>query len=174
MRAVLDDTSTEHFLANLNILLVDGNAYMRRVTRNMLMNIGARHVTEAADGISALDHVRSHNPDVMLLDWDLPHVNGIEVMRIIRSPGLFPRANLPTIMLTSSASPELVREAMRAGVHEFLVKPTSAKALADRLTAIVMNPRPMVQIGEHYIPKPREVVDDREVSRWMKAKLAAG
>jgi hypothetical protein len=46
---------------------------------------------------------------------------------------------------------------MHAGAHEFLVKPTSAKALQDRLTSIVVNPRPMVQLGDAYVPQPRKI-----------------
>ena len=46
-------------------------------------------------------------------------------------------------------------EALRAGVHEFLIKPTSPKALRDRLTSIVIKPRPMMQLGDFYVPEPR-------------------
>jgi CheY-like chemotaxis protein len=147
-------------IQGLNILLVDGNSYMRRITRMMLMNLGAKSVVEAADGLAALEQIRTSDPDVMLLDWDMPLLNGIEVMRIVRSPGVFPRPNLPIIMLTARAQRSFVVQALHAGVHEFLVKPTSAKALHDRLSSIVVNPRPMMQIGEAYVPEPRKVAVD--------------
>ena len=73
----------------------------------------------------------------------------------MRSPGVFPRPNLPINMLTDRAHHSVVIEAQRAGVHEFLIKPTSPKALRDRLTSIVAKPRPMMQLGELYVPKPR-------------------
>ena len=136
---------------------MDGNSYMRKITRTMLMNLGSKSVIEAADGISALETIRTCDPDIMLLDWDMPVLNGMEVMRIVRSPGVFPRPNLPIIMLTSHARRSTVMEAMHAGAHEFLVKPTSAKALQDRLTSIVLNPRPMVQLGDAYVPQPRKI-----------------
>ncbi len=149
-------------IQGLNILIVDGNSYMRKVTRTMLMNLGAKSVIESADGISALETIRTCDPDIMLLDWDMPVLNGMEVMRIVRSPGVFPRPNLPIIMLTSRAQRSTVMQAMQAGVHEFLVKPTSAKALQDRLASIVVNPRPMVQVGDSYVPQPRKLTPSLE------------
>ena len=77
----------------------------------------------------------------------MPVLNGMEVMRIVRSPGVFPRPNLPTIMLTNRAQRSSVFEALRVGVHEFLLKPTSPKALHDRLMSIVVKPRPMMKVG---------------------------
>ena len=147
----------EKMIQGINILVVDDNAYMRKVTRMMLVNLGAKSVIEAADGLAALEAIRNSDPDIMLLDWDMPVLNGIEVLRIVRSPGVFPRPNLPTIMLTNRAQRSQVNEAMRAGAHEFLVKPTSPKALRDRLTSIVVNPRPMMKIGKYYVPRPRRM-----------------
>ena len=142
-------------IQTLNILVVDSNHYMRRLTRSMLMNLGAKSVTEAADGLAALEAIRNCDPDVMLIDWDMPVLDGMEVMRIVRSPGVFPRPNLPIIMLTSRAERSAVMQAMRAGVHEFLLKPTSPEALRDRLTSIVVKPRPMLKLGNNYVPAPR-------------------
>jgi CheY-like chemotaxis protein len=153
----MNTTPINKLIQGLTILIVDGNSYMRKITRTMLMNLGSKSVIEAADGISALETIRTCDPDIMLLDWDMPVLNGMEVMRIVRSPGVFPRPNLPIIMLTSHARRSTVMEAMHAGAHEFLVKPTSAKALQDRLTSIVINPRPMVQLGDAYVPQPRKI-----------------
>jgi CheY-like chemotaxis protein len=121
----------------------------------MLSNLGAKSVIEAADGLAALEMIQLRDPDVMVLDWDMPLLNGLEVMRIVRSPGIFPRPNIPVIMLTDRAERSSVAEAMRGGVHEFLIKPTSPKALRDRLLSIIFKPRPMLQLGEHYVPEPR-------------------
>ena len=151
-------------IQGLNILIVDGNSYMRRVTRMMLMNLGAKSVVEAADGLAALEQIRACDPDVMLLDWDMPLLNGMEVMRIVRSPGVFPRPDLPIIMLTSQAHRSSVVQALQAGVHEFLVKPTSAKALHDRLSSIVINRRPMMQLGDAYVPQPRKMANSVELA----------
>jgi two-component system chemotaxis response regulator CheY len=159
------DTSIEKMIQGLNILIVDGNPFMRRLTRNMLMNLGAKSVLEAVDGLAALEAIRTCDPDVMLLDWDMPVLNGMEVMRIVRSPGVFPRPNLPIIMLSHRAQRSYVIDAMRAGVHEFLLKPTSPKALRDRLMSIVVKPRPMMKLGKYYVPTPRRMPPPRELAR---------
>jgi two-component system, chemotaxis family, chemotaxis protein CheY len=158
------NTQIEKMLQGLNILIVDDNAYMRRLTRTMLTNLGAKSVLEAPDGLAALEAIRTCDPDVMLLDWDMPVLNGIEVLRIVRSPGVFPRPNLPVIMLTTRAQRTQVNEALRAGANEFLLKPTSPKALCDRLMSIVYKPRPMVKLGTYYVPQPRRLSAPRDLA----------
>ena len=145
----------EKLIEHLGILVVDESQYMRKLTRMMLMNIGAKSIYEAADGLAALDVIRTASPDVVLLEWDLPVLSGPQIMHIVRSPGVFAKPGLPVIMLTDQALRSQVHEAMRLGVHEFLLKPTSPKALRDRLLAILLCPRPMVQIGKYYVPQPR-------------------
>ena len=145
----------EKLIEPLAFLVVDENPYMRKLTRIMLMNIGAKSIFEATDGMTALDLIRNVNPDVMLMDWDLPVLSGPQVMHIVRSPGLFAKSYLPIIMLTSRASRARVNEALRLGVNEVLAKPTSSKMLQDRLLSILVKQRPMVQIGEYLVPAPR-------------------
>src|SRR5262245_17865288 len=152
----------EKILQGLNILVVDDN--VNRLTRMMLTNLGAKSVLEALDGLAALEVIRTADPDVMLLDLDMPELNGIEVLRIVRSPGVFPRPNLPVIMLTTRAQRSHVNEALRAGANEFLPKPTSPKALCDRLLSIVFKLRPMVRVGTFYVPQPRRTATPREVA----------
>ena len=114
---------------------------------------------KSTDGIAALEAIRTVNPDVMIMDWDMPVLDGREVMRIVRSPGVFPKANLPIIMLTDLGLQSRVTAAIRLGVHEFLVKPISPKTLQQRLLGIILNPRPMVRAGKFYIPMPRRKIE---------------
>ena len=137
------------------ILIADNNAYTRKLTRMMLVNLGARAIYEAADGVAALDAIRTVSPDVMIMNWDMPVLDGPEVMRIVRSPGIFPKPNLPIIMLTDTGLRSRVTAAIKLGVHEFLVKPVSPKTLHQRLLGILLAPRPMVRAGRYYIPLPR-------------------
>jgi CheY-like chemotaxis protein len=145
----------EKLLHGLGILVVDDNQYTRKLLRMMLINLGAKMIYEAADGVAALELVRSADPDVMILDWEMPMLSGAQVMRIVRSPGVFPKPNIPIIMLTAHGQRSRVNAAMRLGINEFLVKPISPKALQDRLLSIFVAPRPMVQIGKFYVPQPR-------------------
>jgi CheY-like chemotaxis protein len=161
----------EGIVQGLTVVIADHNQFMRRLTRGMLTNLGVRTVIEAADGLAALEAIRTCDPDVMFLDWDLPVLEGEEVVRIVRSPGVFPRPNLPIVMLTNRTQRTCVMKALRAGVHEFLVKPTSPQALRDRLTAIMLKPRQMVKLGDFYVPQPRRLLDGSTVAE--AARVAA-
>jgi len=152
----------EKAMEGLVVLIADSNAYTRRLTRMMLTNLGVKATYESPDGIAALDAIRNVNPDILIMDWELPVLDGREVMRIVRSPGVFPKANLPIIMLTDLGLQSRVTSAIRLGVHEFLVKPISPKTLQQRLLGILLNPRPMVRAGKYYIPMPRRRIDFKE------------
>jgi two-component system, chemotaxis family, chemotaxis protein CheY len=144
----------------LTILVVDDNQYMRKTVRNLLVNCGIKDIYEANDGIAALDAIRSIAPDVVILDWEMPLLSGAELVRIIRSPGVFPMPDVPIIMLSGHGERWRVVEAVRLGVHEYLVKPVSAKAIYDRLVSIVTEPRPVVQLGDYYGPEPRKMIGE--------------
>jgi len=152
----------EKAMEGIVVLVADSNPYMRRLTRMMLTNLGVKSIYEAGDGIATIDAIRTVNPDVMILEWELPVLDGREVMRIVRSPGVFPKPNLPVIMLTDRGLRSRVTTAIRLGVHEFLVKPISPKTLQQRLLGIMLRPRPMVRAGRYYIPMPRRRVDLKE------------
>ena len=156
----LSKSDVEAMIQELSILIVDDNQYMRKIVRNLLINIGVRKVYEASDGIAGLDAIRIVTPDVVIIDWELPLLNGAEFVRIVRSPGVFPFSDIPIIMLSSHGERWRVVEAVRIGVNEYLRKPVSAQALLDRLTAIVAKPRPVVQLGDYYGPEPRKLVGD--------------
>ena len=155
----------EKLIENLGVLVVDENLYTRKLTRMMLMNIGAKTVYEAPDGVAALEMIRNVNPDLVIMDWNLPVLSGAQVLRIVRTPDVFPRPELPVIMLTACAQRSCVQAAMALGVHEFLVKPTSPKALRDRLLSILVRPRPMVHVGKCYVPQPRRPAAPNELLR---------
>jgi two-component system chemotaxis response regulator CheY len=142
-------------IQQLRILVVDDNPFMRNLVRNMLVNIGVRKIFEAGDGIAALEMIRSLMPDVVVLDWEMPLLNGPELVRIVRSPGAFPMPDIPIIMLSAHGERWRVQQAAKLGVNEFLCKPVSAKALFDRIISILLKPRESVQLGEYYGPAPR-------------------
>ena len=144
----------------LCVLVVDDNQYMRKMIRNLLVNCGVKDIYEAGDGITALDTLRTVGADVVILDWEMPLLNGAELVRIVRSPGVFPMPDVPIIMLSGYGERWRVLEAARLGVNEYLVKPVSAKAIYDRLVSITIQPRPTVQLGDYYGPEPRKLTND--------------
>jgi CheY-like chemotaxis protein len=150
----------ETVIQSLCVLVVDDNQYMRKVVRTLLVNCGVKDIYEATDGIAALDSIRTVAPDVVILDWEMPLLSGPELVRIVRSPGVFPMPDVPIIMLTGHGERWRVVEAVRLGVNEYLTKPVSAKSLYDRLVAITLQPRPNVQLGDYYGPEPRKLMTD--------------
>ena len=148
----------EFRIQQLSVLVVDDSAFMRKMVRSLLNNIGVKKVYEAADGIAGLEQIRAVSPDVIVLDWEMPLLNGPELVRIVRSPGVFPTPDIPIIMLTAHGERSRIVEAVRIGVNEFLCKPVSAKMLTDRLISILAKPRMNVQLGDYYGPEPRKLV----------------
>ena len=159
-------------IQSLCVLVVDDNQYTRKMIRNLLVNCGIKDIYEAGDGIAALDTIRTVGPDVVVLDWEMPLLNGAELVRIVRSPGVFPMPDVPIIMLSGYGERWRVVEAVRLGVNEYLIKPVSAKALYDRLVSITMQPRPTVQLGDYYGPEPRKLANDTVEDVELAASLA--
>jgi two-component system, chemotaxis family, chemotaxis protein CheY len=179
-RSVMAPTQTKKEVADLiqslSVLVVDDNQYMRKMVRNLLVNCGIKDIYEAADGIAALDIIRTVVPDVVILDWEMPLLSGAELVRIVRSPGVFPMPDIPIIMLTGHCERWRVVEAVRLGVNEYLTKPVSAKAIYDRLVSIMAQPRPSVQLGDYYGPEPRKLLSagiDDDAAAEPTAALAA-
>jgi DNA-binding response OmpR family regulator len=102
----------------------------------------------------------------MVLDRELPVLSAPELLQFVRSPDLFSKPDLPVIMLIASARRRDAIEALRVGAHELLLKPTSPKALQDRLLSVMLNPRKMVRIGNCYVPEPRRT---QEPNRALRA-----
>jgi two-component system, chemotaxis family, chemotaxis protein CheY len=147
----------EAVIRSAKILIVDDEFYMRKVIRTLLLSVGVTDVHDAPDGASGLIATSALDPDVVILDWQMAGMNGPEFVRRVRAPEKFPFPNVPIIMLTGHGEHSRVVEAMRLGVHEFLVKPVSGKALHERLASVLVNPRPMLKRGDYYGPAPRRL-----------------
>jgi two-component system, chemotaxis family, chemotaxis protein CheY len=137
------------------VLIVDDDYYTRKVIRTLLAVVGIVNVHDAIDGASGLEAVCTLRPDIVLLDWEMPGIDGAEFTRRVRSPAEFSYPSVPIIILTGHGDRSRVAEAVRLGVHEFLLKPVSSKALLDRIAAVLLNPPPMVKRGDYYGPAPR-------------------
>jgi CheY-like chemotaxis protein len=172
MSSKLSKKELADLIGALCVLVVDDNQYMRKMIRNLLVNCGVKEIYEAPDGISALDTIRTVGPDVVILDWEMPLLSGAELVRIVRSPGVFPMPDVPIIMLSGHGERWRVVEAVRLGVNEFLIKPVSAKAIYDRLVSIMTQPRPAVQMGDYYGPEPRRLAVDADGDAALLSSLA--
>lgn len=149
-------------LSVTKVLVVDDEHYMRKVVRALLMSVGIRTVFEAPDGPAGLEIIRNNHPDVVILDWQMPGLDGAGFVRMVRSPDTFPYPDIPIIMLTGHGERSRVIEAIQVGVNEFLLKPVSSKALLGRLISVLTKPRPVVKAGGYYGPVPRNLVKMNE------------
>jgi two-component system, chemotaxis family, chemotaxis protein CheY len=154
------DTSTEDvkaLLATIKVLVVDDEYYTRKVIRTLLLTMGCTKIHEASDGPSGLEAIRNLSPDIVLLDWEMPGMDGGEFVRRVRSPNTFPLPAVPIIMLSGHGERSRVLEAVRLGVHEFLLKPVSSSALQARMLSVLTKPRNFVKRGDYYGPEPRKI-----------------
>jgi len=97
----------------LKVLVVDDDHYMRKVVRTMLNAIGVKTVFEAPDGAAGLEALRLNNPDIVIVDWEMPMIDGAQYVRMVRSPGEFPVPDIPMIMLSGHGDRWRVVEAAR-------------------------------------------------------------
>jgi CheY-like chemotaxis protein len=144
--------------SRLRFIIIDDNAFIRRVMRALLHGFGAREVFEAEDGAAGLEAFMQHAPDIVITDWEMPILDGIEVAKMIRQPGSSPNAYVPIIMVSAHSEMRRVMQARDAGVTEFLVKPISAKSLYQRVLNAVANPRPFVRTSNYFGPDRRRGV----------------
>lgn len=119
---------------NMRILIVDDFSTMRRIIRNLLADLGFNNTVEAEDGHSALAVLRQEAVELVVTDWNMPGMTGIELLRAIRADARL-RA-LPVLMVTAEAKREQIVEAAQAGVNGYIIKPFTAQTLAEKLGRI--------------------------------------
>lgn len=141
-------------LGALRILIVEDNAHMRRILRRMLAGFGITAIHEAEDGAEALDQISRQDPDLIVMDWLMPIVDGAELTRRIRS-GRQPGCFVPIIAVTAHTQKRRVIEARDSGVTEVLCKPVSAKALYLRIANCVLNQRDFIRSKTFFGPDRR-------------------
>lgn len=139
----------------ISFLIVDPNVFMRSVMLNILKVLGARQITQAADGSSAMKIIRETVPDIVLTDWHMSPIDGIELTRLIRTADDSPNHYLPIVMVTSYSERHRVIEARDAGISEFVVKPLSAQSLIDHILEVIERPREFVRTGNYFGPDRR-------------------
>jgi two-component system, chemotaxis family, chemotaxis protein CheY len=139
----------------LSALVVEDNEHMRLLLKSILRALGVGTVDAVPSAKEAIEFLRTCLPDVLLVDWMMEEMTGIELARHIRNSPDSLNPYIPIIMVTGHGDKETVVAARDAGVNEFLVKPVSARALAERLTSIVDHPRPFVRTKSYFGPDRR-------------------
>ena len=142
-------------LERLNFLIIDDNKHMRALIKSILHALGAKNILDAGDGADAFKQLRHFPADIILCDWSMDPLDGLDFTRLVRTGKDSPNPFVPIIMLTGHTEMNRVVEARDAGVHEFLAKPISATGLYARIRAIIENPRPFVRSGPYFGPDRR-------------------
>ena len=113
----------------MKIMLVDDSRTIRNIQKNVLKQLGHTDVVEAEDGVQALAKFHEETPDLMLVDWNMPNMDGITLVRKIREIN----QTVPLIMCTTEAEKTRVLEAIKAGVNNYVVKPFTVESLGEKI-----------------------------------------
>jgi len=119
----------------MKVLVVDDYKTMRRIVRNILRQLNFNNVDEAIDGTEALEKLRNDDFKLVISDWNMEPMTGIELLKIVRADEKL--KSLPFVMITAEGKIENVRKAMEAGVSNYIVKPFNADTLKKKLTSVI-------------------------------------
>jgi CheY-like chemotaxis protein len=146
-------------LAKISLLLVDRQAFMRRIMRSLLVEAGARHVVELAEGASFLATVAALRPGLVVLDIDQRPFDGPELVWHLRRLADERVRRTPVILMAAGATMPMVQRARNFGCDEFLCKPVSAKALQARLESALLHQREFIDVPSYVGPCRRRFVN---------------
>ena len=121
---------------NMKILVVDDFSTMRRIIKNLLRDLGFNNTSEADDGLTALPMLKSGNYDLLVTDWNMPGMQGIDLLKAVRADADENLKNIPVLMVTAEQKKEQIIEAAQAGVNGYIVKPFTALILKEKLEKI--------------------------------------
>jgi len=122
---------------NMNVLIVDDYKTMLRIIRNLLKQLGFENIDEATDGGSALTKLRDRNYGLVISDWNMEPMNGLQLLKEVRADSRLKQ--IPFVMITAESKTENVVAAKEAGVTNYIVKPFNAATLKQKLSAIYGN-----------------------------------
>jgi len=142
-------------LDRLAVLIVDDNQHMRSLVRTILESLGVTQIMEARDGAHALEKMSQTQIDLLVADWNMEPMDGLDLTRHLRTSPESPDQFVPVIMLSGHTERARVMQARDAGVTEFMAKPVSARSLYARIVSIIENPRPFVRTSDYFGPDRR-------------------
>ncbi|WP_232314884.1 response regulator [Oceanibaculum pacificum] len=162
----------------MTVLVVDDNRHMRVLVRTILESLGCRNIVEGKHGQDAMEKMTHYRIDLVIVDWNMEPMDGIQFSRWVRNSADSPDPFTPIIMLTGHTEKEKVLGSRDAGVTEFMAKPVTARALYTRIVSIIETPRPFIRTEHYFGPDRRRQIlpypgEDRRVTTPTPAKAAA-
>ncbi len=165
---------TKADIERLYVLVVDDHVHMRLLVKTVLRALGVRNIHESANGVEALEALQHLSADLLIADWMMTPIDGVELARHMRHAEDSPNRFLPIIMMTSYASRLNVENARDAGIDEFLVKPISASSLYQKLAAVIGDARLFVRTEAYFgLDRRRRTRGRPEERRQSEAELVA-
>ncbi len=131
----MNPISIDEIDKSIKVLVVDDYALTRDMVKSIVRQLGFINVQSVENGEMALEILRRDEVGLVICDWNMPRVSGLEVLREIRA--LPNGRDLPFLMLTAEAYRENVMEALKAGVSDYIVKPFTAQTLSDKITLVL-------------------------------------
>jgi two-component system chemotaxis response regulator CheY len=122
---------------HIKVLVVDDFATMRKVIRNLLKQVGFENIVEAEDGVNALRVLKSQKIDLVVSDWNMPNMTGLDLLKAVRADEELKAT--PFLMVTAEALQDNVIAAVKAGVNNYIVKPFTAEVLNEKISKILDN-----------------------------------
>ncbi len=119
---------------NMKVLIVDDFATVRRILRNILKQIGFTNISEADDGKTALKALQKEKFDLILCDWNMPEMPGIDLLNAVKSDDAL--KDIPFVMVTAEAQKDNIIEAIKTGVNSYIVKPFTADTINKTLKKV--------------------------------------
>ncbi|MFT5294179.1 MAG: two-component system chemotaxis response regulator CheY [Colwellia sp.] len=119
---------------NMKVLVVDDFSTMRRIVKNLLRDLGFTNISEADDGSTALPMLKEGSFDFVVTDWNMPGMQGIDLLKAIRADANL--SHIPVLLITAEAKKEQIVMAAQAGVNGYIVKPFTAATLNAKLDKI--------------------------------------
>jgi two-component system chemotaxis response regulator CheY len=119
---------------NMKVLVVDDFSTMRRIVKNLLRDLGFTNIQEADDGSTALPMLQGGDFDFVVTDWNMPGMQGIDLLKAIRADANL--SHIPVLLITAEAKKEQIVMAAQAGVNGYIVKPFTAATLKTKLDKI--------------------------------------
>lgn len=146
-------------LAALSILVIDDQPFFRVLLTEGLKGLGVTKIAVAVDGEDGLAAFAQIRPDVVITDWMMPKLDGIDMTRRIRALSDDALQKVPVILVTAKSERRQIDFARGSGIDEFILKPISAKSICDRLREVIEKPRPFVQFETYTGPCRRRRVE---------------
>lgn len=141
--------------SDLSILVVDDDPSIREITAAVLKKLELNRIDTAANGKDAFDLFVKHNHDLVLTDWQMKPMDGLELIEKIRQDKKSPNQKAPVILSSGYCSHDIVDQIRSAGVNELLIKPYSADDLIKRVVYVLNRPRKFIEITNYFGPDRR-------------------